>query len=48
MLKVSNVSKKYGDLLAVDNISFEVNDGEIFGVGSVNGDGKTRTLRKSL
>ena len=30
MLKVINVSKKYGDLVAVDNLSFEVKDGEIF------------------
>ena len=37
MLKVENVTKYYGDNLAVDNLSFEVQDGEIFGLLGVNG-----------
>ena len=41
MLKVENVSKSYGTLKAVDNLSFEVADGEIFGLLGVNGAGKT-------
>ena len=45
MLKVENVTKYYGDFLAVDNLSFEVNDGEIFGLLGVNGAGKTTTFR---
>ncbi|MBR1748214.1 MAG: ATP-binding cassette domain-containing protein [Bacilli bacterium] len=45
MLKVENVTKYYGDNLAVDNLSFEVQDGEIFGLLGVNGAGKTTTFR---
>lgn len=45
MLKVENVTKYYGDNLAVDNLSFEVKDGEIFGLLGVNGAGKTTTFR---
>lgn len=32
MLKVENITKYYGDHLAVDHLSFEVKDGEIFGL----------------
>ena len=45
MLKVENVTKYYGDFKAVDNLSFEVNPGEIFGLLGVNGAGKTTTFR---
>lgn len=45
MLKVENVTKYYGDFLAVDDLTFEVNDGEIFGLLGVNGAGKTTTFR---
>ena len=48
MLKVENVTKKYGDLTAVNNLSFEVGDGEIFGLLGLNGAGKTTTFRMIL
>ena len=45
MLKLENVTKYYGDFLAVDNLSFTVKPGEIFGLLGVNGAGKTTTFR---
>lgn len=45
MLKVENVTKYYDDFKAVDNVSFNVNKGEIFGLLGVNGAGKTTTFR---
>ena len=45
MLEVKNVTKYYGKFKAVDNLSFEVKEGEIFGLLGVNGAGKTTTFR---
>lgn len=45
MLKVKNLTKKFKKITAVDNISFEVNSGEIVGLLGENGAGKTTTLR---
>jgi len=45
MLRVKGLTKKFGDFTAVNRISFEVNDGEIFGLLGENGAGKTTTLR---
>lgn len=45
MLKLEHVTKYYGDLKAVDDLSFEVKEGEIFGLLGVNGAGKTTTFR---
>ena len=47
MIEIKNVTKKYGDKKAVDNVSFTVNDGDIFAFIGHNGAGKT-TLIKSI
>ena len=45
MLKVSHISKSYGSIKAINDLSFEVKEGEIFGLLGVNGAGKTTTFR---
>lgn len=47
MIEIKNVTKKYGNKIALKNISFNVNDGEIFAFIGHNGAGKT-TLLKSI
>jgi ABC-2 type transport system ATP-binding protein len=44
MLQIKNLSKSFDDLKAVDNISLEVKEGEIFGFLGPNGAGKTTTI----
>ena len=44
MIEVKNFTKKYGDFLAVENISFTVKDGEIVGLLGPNGAGKSTTM----
>lgn len=44
-VSVKNLKKNYGSLVAIDGISFEVNEGEIFGLIGPNGAGKTTALR---
>ena len=44
MIEVKNVTKKYGDFVAVDDISFTVKDGEIVGFLGPNGAGKSTTM----
>ncbi len=44
MIEVKNVTKKYGKFVAVDNISFTINEGEIVGLLGPNGAGKSTTM----
>jgi len=44
MIKVKNLVKRYGDLVALDHLSLEVKDGEIFGLLGPNGSGKTTAI----
>lgn len=44
MIEVKNVTKKYGSLSAVDDISFKINEGEIVGLLGPNGAGKSTTM----
>jgi len=44
-IEIENFSKSFGNLLAVDNLSFKVNDGEVFAFLGANGSGKTTTIR---
>ena len=48
MLKLKKVSKEFGNVKAVDNISFEVKKGKIFGLVGRNGAGKSTTFRLIL
>ncbi len=45
MVKLDHVSKKYGNFLAVDDVSFEIKDGEICGFLGANGAGKSSTIK---
>jgi len=44
VIQVSGVRKSYGTTVAVHEVSFEVNEGEIFGLIGPNGAGKTTTM----
>jgi ABC-2 type transport system ATP-binding protein len=44
-IEVEHIVKKYGDFTAVDDVSFYVNDGEIFGLLGPNGAGKSTLIR---
>lgn len=48
MLKILNFTKKYGDKVAVDNLSLELSKGEICGFIGHNGAGKTTTLKAAI
>ncbi len=45
ILSVENLTKKYGDIIAVNNISFNIDSGKIFGFIGPNGAGKTTTIK---
>lgn len=45
MIQVQNLTKRYGNLVAIDNVSFSVGQGEILGFLGPNGAGKTTTMR---
>lgn len=45
MIKVEHLTKSYANVLAVDDVSFEVGEGEIVGLLGPNGAGKTTTMR---
>ena len=44
LIEIKNLTKKFEDFTAVDNLSLEINEGEIFGLLGPNGAGKTTTL----
>jgi len=45
MIEVNGVTKHYGDKVAVDDLSFEVNPGQVTGFLGPNGSGKSTTMR---
>jgi len=45
IIKVKNLTKKFDGLMAVDDVSFAIKEGEIFGLLGPNGAGKTTTIR---
>ena len=45
MIETENLTRKFGNLTAVDNLTFHVDEGEIFGLLGPNGAGKTTTIR---
>ncbi|MDP6426041.1 MAG: ATP-binding cassette domain-containing protein, partial [Dehalococcoidia bacterium] len=44
IVKIKNLKKFYGDIPAVDGVSFNVKKGEVFGMLGPNGAGKTTTI----
>ena len=48
IIEVENLHKRYGDVVAVDEVSFSVHAGEIFGIIGPNGAGKTTTVESVI
>ena len=44
MIKVDNLSKRFGNKIALEDISFDIKEGEIFGFLGPSGAGKTTTI----
>lgn len=44
IIKIENLVKRYGELVAVDHLNLEINEGEIFGLLGPNGSGKSTTI----
>ena len=45
MIDAENLTKKFGDFIAVENLTLHVKEGEVFGFLGPNGAGKTTTVR---
>lgn len=45
IIQIKNLTRSFGDILAVDRVSFAINPGEVFGLLGPNGAGKTTTVR---
>ena len=48
VIQVENLTRRFGDFVAVDHVNFEVNEGEVVGYLGPNGSGKTTTIRMLL
>ena len=48
VVKIENLVKRYKDLIAVDHLSLNINEGEVFGLLGPNGSGKTTTINCML
>ena len=48
VLEIKNLTKTYGKRKVIDNISLEIQEGEIFGFLGPNGSGKTTTIKMIL
>ena len=48
VIQVENLTRRFGDFVAVDHINFEVEAGEVVGYLGPNGSGKTTTIRMLL
>jgi ABC-2 type transport system ATP-binding protein len=48
MINIENLTKKFGEINAVEGLTFSVEEGEVFGFLGPNGAGKTTTIRNAL
>ena len=44
VVKIENLVKRYGDLVALDHFNLEIEEGEVFGLLGPNGSGKSTTI----